>query len=129
MSKELLKVFVYGTLKVGGRFAKRFDDLRVSNKSGKIKGTMFNISDSFPGVVLNGEDVIVGEVHEYTEPTEVEKALDRIEGFFKEGHPQNLYNKEVVEVETEDGIEKCKMYTFAPDTDKYQKIAEGTWKI
>ena len=39
-NKEL-KVFVYGTLKVGGRFATRFDNVRTSTKVGKIKGCLF----------------------------------------------------------------------------------------
>ena len=124
-----LKVFVYGTLKVGGGFAQRFDKFRVSIKTGKIKGTMFNIFNSYPGVVLQGDNIIKGEVHEYTNAKEVEQALDRIEGYMGEGHAHNLYNKSRVLVNTDDGQEECFMYEYARNTANIPKIAEEEWKI
>ena len=54
MPTNTVKVFVYGTLKQGGYFAKRFDKFRLSNKLGKTKGTMFNVFNSYPGLVLTG---------------------------------------------------------------------------
>ncbi len=129
MSKNNLKVFVYGTLKKGGVFSKRFDKNREKVKIGKIKGTMFSINNSFPGVVLNGKTIITGEVHEYSNAEEVERSLDNIEGFAGLEDPSNLYNKEIVEVETEDGTEICKMYTFARNLNNYSKIDSGVWEI
>lgn len=123
-----LKIFVYGTLKVGGRFSKRFDPVRTSVKTGSIKGTLYDLG-SFPGVKLESNSIIIGEVHTYTQAKDVEAALDRIEGYFGEKHPHNLYNKRQVEVQTEDGIETCLMYEFAKDVKKFTKIKEGVWKI
>lgn len=124
-----LKIFVYGTLKVGGRFAVRFNNLRLSVRPGKIKGTMFSIGDSYPGVILHGDNVINGEIHEYTDAAQVEQALDRIEGYFGEGDTTNLYHKRLVAVDTESGQEACIMYEFARDTSKYTQILEGEWQI
>lgn len=123
-----LKVFVYGTLKVGGRFAVRFDKFRTSTKVGKIKGTMFNIFDSFPGVILKGDTVIKGEIHEYVNAKNIESQLDLIEGY-KEGHDNNLYNKRKVMAITEDGEEECIMYEFARDTTNVKKVETGEWVI
>ncbi len=123
-----LKVFVYGTLKVGGRFAKRFDSVRTSTKKGIIKGTLYDLG-SFPGVKLGADTEVIGEVHTYTNAKEVEASLDRIEGFFKEDHPHNLYNKRLVQVTTDDGIETCLMYEFAKDAKKFTKIEEGIWQV
>ena len=124
-----LKIFVYGTLKVGGHFARRFNDQRVKSKRGTIKGTMFNIGGNFPGVVLNGKNTITGEVHEYSDGKNVESELDRIEGFYAEGHKNNMYNKRKVEVETEDGKEECIMYEFAYSTDAAKEVTTGIWEI
>ena len=46
------KFFVYGTLKVGGRFAKSFDNLRSSFTEARIEG--FDLFDlgNFPGIVI-----------------------------------------------------------------------------
>ena len=123
-----LKVFVYGTLKVGGRFSKRFDPVRTSVKIGSIKGTLYDLG-SFPGVKLNSSDEVVGEIHTYTQAEDVEKSLDRIEGYFGENHPHNLYNKKEVEVTTAEGAEICKVYEFAKDVEKFTKIKEGVWKV
>ncbi len=127
MSKTL-KVFVYGTLKVGGHFAGRFDDKRNTIKQGTINGTMFSIGGSFPGVVLNGNTVITGEVHEYSDPARVESALDMIEGYYAEGHDGNLYNKKTVTVKTSDGEEECMMYEFARSTDDVKEVTSGIWE-
>ena len=124
-----LKVFVYGTLKVGGRFAKKFDEVRLSTKTGTIQGTMFNINKSFPGLVLGSNTDITGEVHKYKRPEEVEKAMDMIEGFRGENDPHNLYNKAEVEVETDEGVETCKVYVFARDTADFEEVVDGVWEL
>lgn len=123
-----LKFFVYGTLKVGGGLAKSFDGVRTSVKVGKIKGTLYDLG-SFPGVKLTGTSTIIGEVHTYTDSVLVEKALDRIEGFIEKGHPQNLYNRRQIQVETDAGLETCVMYEFAKDISTFNKIKNGIWKV
>ena len=123
-----LKIFVYGTLKVGGRFSKRFDQVRTSVKKGTIKGTLYDLG-SFPGVKLGTDTEVLGEVHTYTQAKEVEASLDRIEGYIGEDHPHNLYNKKQVQVVTDDGIETCLIYEFARDAEKFTKIKEGIWQV
>lgn len=126
---ELLKVFVYGTLKVGGRFAKKFDDLRVSVKPGTVKGTLFNINKAFPGLVLEGDTEVIGEVHEYENPEAVKHSLDAIEGYYGPGDSHNLYDIKEVEVVTADGTETCKVYVFAKRTDNFDVVANGEWEL
>jgi gamma-glutamylcyclotransferase (GGCT)/AIG2-like uncharacterized protein YtfP len=128
MSK-LLKVFVYGTLKVGGKFAKNFDDVRVSVKPGTIKGTLFNIHKSFPGLVLEGDTEIAGEVHEYTNAKAVGRSLDRIEGYGGPDNKDNLYDKADIEVKTAEGTEICKVYVFAKETGNFDVITNGEWEL
>ena len=123
-----LKVFVYGTLKVGGRFSPRFDAVRTSAKVGKIKGELYDLG-SFPGVKLRGDSEVVGEVHTYSNAKEVEAALDRIEGYGGPDKPHNLYEKRIVLVQTDDGEESCIMYEFSRDIEEDRIIPEGVWKV
>ena len=59
-----MKFFVYGTLKVGGRFATRFDHLRRQSVKGVVEGmTLYNLG-WYPGI-KPGKGVVCGEVHEY----------------------------------------------------------------
>ncbi len=127
MSKEL-KVFVYGTLKVGGRFSTRFDASRITSRVGRIRGELYDLG-SFPGVKLQGDSEVIGEVHTYKNAEEVEKSFDRIEGFSGAGKPHNLYEKRVVTAFTDDGEESCIMYEFARPIEADRKIKEGVWQI
>ena len=129
MPTSTVKVFVYGTLKQGGYFASRFDKFRLSNKLGKTKGTMFNVFNSYPGLVLTGNTEIKGEVHVYSNAKTVEEALDRIEGFNFKGCINNLYDKQKIIVNTEDGEEECLVYIYARDVSKLEQILDGEWKL
>lgn len=125
MSKHL--VFVYGTLKSG---MVRHGVLRESEKIGEdaIKGTMINLG-SFPGVVLQGNDIIHGEVYYVNERTL--ETLDHIEG-----HPC-FYKRVKVRSCVADDEEECRAvgdhfwcYTL-PESylqeGHYQHIPTGVW--
>ena len=122
-----MKLFTYGTLKVGGYFSKMFDDIRGSVKKATIKGTMYNIDNKFPGLILQGDTTIQGEVHEY--PDGLLEDFDRIEGYLGPG-ANNLYDRVQVDVILEDGtVEQAITYVFAQDPKWYNKIVSGEWKI
>ena len=124
------KFFVYGTLKEGGRFANQVVDRLKSVVAAKIMGTMFSINGSYPGVILEGDTEIKGEIHEFVDEEQVEAILDRIEGHDKPGSPHNLYDKAEVMATLEDGSEQeVMLYTFARETDGFEKMDDGIWPI
>lgn len=127
-----LKVFVYGTLKEGGRLATPFDNRRLSVKKGTINGSMFSVSGSYPAVHFDGESIVHGEVHEYTDAKEVQRHMDAIEGY-KEGRDQNLYNRKTVEVQVGDELIECETYEFNAELEELKRrmkcIEDGTWEI
>ena len=135
LKNDILKVFVYGTLKVGGESAYSFNDHRISVKKGKIKGTMLNIAGMYPGVILRGNDIIHGEVHEYRNGKVVEYFLDIAEGHKGKDDKCNLYNKETVDVIVQNSpsyltryrAEKCLIYTYAQRIYVHEKIGSGKW--
>ena len=127
---ELNKVFVYGTLKVGGVFSKYVEDELTSAIGATIEGTMFNVHDSYPAVIFKGKTKLVGELQEFNDITQVLKICDRIEGFRGEGSQVNLYNRVKVIVTTENDEEvECYAYEFNRSPDTLKKVHSGIWEI
>ena len=121
------KFFVYGTLKVGGHFAKEFDNTRVKSMKAKVKG--FDLFDLgyFPGIVP-GEGTVYGELHEYKNPEKVTKAMDRIEGY-NEGTDSGLYVRRKAWVEISKGkTVEANLYIFNNKlSSDSKKVDSGVW--
>jgi len=129
MSDNIEKVFVYGTLKVGGHFAKSFDKVRRSSVKATTGGKLISVQGRFPGL-LPGDGVVHGEIHEYDDIKGVIHAMDSIEGYH-ESHPkESLYRRELIEVETESGdIEEAYAYFFNQSPDGMDEVESGVWEI
>jgi len=104
-------VFVYGTLKKGGFFSKRFNKVRRKSTKAKITGTMYCMG-GFPGIVMKGGKTIYGELHLYDKFGKVIKEMDKIEGHYGRGNKNNLYNKNIIQVKTSSGVKRAIVYTL-----------------
>jgi gamma-glutamylcyclotransferase (GGCT)/AIG2-like uncharacterized protein YtfP len=124
---ETVKFFVYGTLKKGGRLSGGVAKYLKNVEKGIIRGKLYNVG-AFPAVILGGETSVKGEIHEFESPEAVHKLLDRIEGCYG-NDPNNLYNKEQVEVLTQEGTETCYVYEFNRPVEKLPVIESGEWEI
>lgn len=117
----MAKVFVYGTLKSGGelRGLDRFGDGATIVGKAKTVYPDYEMADlgAFPGVFLNGEYHIEGEVWEVDEDTMED--LDAIEGY------PDFYNRQLTH--TTEG--KAWMYYLAGDTYKNYKGQRGNQVI
>jgi gamma-glutamylcyclotransferase (GGCT)/AIG2-like uncharacterized protein YtfP len=124
-----MKFFVYGTLKVGGHFADRFDEVRVSSVKATLKDhALYNLG-WFPTTAEEKGSIVVGEVHEYEKEEVVLRHFDRIEGY-TEGGDDNLYDRKVVKVETESGVEEAYAYIFARNLPEDAELIEsGEWQL
>ncbi|RLF86848.1 hypothetical protein DRN34_02880, partial [Thermococci archaeon] len=112
MSDKVKKVFVYGTLKVGGYFAEGLDKVRKNSAPAKTTGKLINIDNRFPGLI-DGEGVVHGEIHEYNQFDRVLTVMDNIEGYIKRDPDNSLYKRRIIEVETESGdMEEVYAYFF-----------------
>jgi gamma-glutamylcyclotransferase (GGCT)/AIG2-like uncharacterized protein YtfP len=113
----MAKVFVYGTLKSGGelRGLDRFGDGATIVGKAKTVYPDYEMADlgAFPGVFLNGEYHIEGEVWEVDDDTMED--LDAIEGY------PDFYNRQLTH--TTEG--KAWMYYLAGDTYKSYKGERG----
>ena len=129
---DLNKIFVYGTLKEGGFFARHFDSYRISSERATIKGTMISLGE-FPGIVLQGDGEVVGELHEYSSFDNVLEEIDRIEGCSGENEdPDNLYHRKAIKVLTDSGEKEAWIYVINTDQMEilhYEVVKNGEWKI
>lgn len=124
-----IKVFVYGTLKVGGYYSKQFDKYRHSSEPATLHGTLFD-AGNFPALIEKGNNIIYGEIHEYKNPEIVLRAIDYIEGFVNEESEMNLYIRKETIIQPRNS-NKCLAYVyfFASSVDKMKQIKNGKWKI
>lgn len=129
MLEDTGKIFVYGTLKIGGSFADIFDEVRISSEEATINGTLFCTESWFPGVVLGKDRIVFGELHEYKEFTKVIEVMDQIEGFEPESPKRSLFIRQKAAVETTHGEETATIYTFNGSTKDCEIIEDGVWLI
>jgi len=129
MTDEVKKVFVYGTLKVGGYFAEGLDKARKSSVPAKATGKLINIDNRFPGLI-DGDGTVHGEIHEYDQFDRVLMVMDGIEGYTKRDPENSLYRRRVIEVETDAGeTEEVYAYFFNRAADEWDEVKSGIWDI
>ena len=119
-------VFVYGTLRRGGRLdINLLSPAPVYVGMGEVQGTLYNI-DWYPGLTLGGEQAItvVGEVYRIT--PELEAVLDEIEQIVP--GPDSEYFKREVPVSVQGSPIRCLVYEInAARVRGKQPIGHGDW--
>jgi len=127
-TSDLVNIFVYGTLKVGGYYAGYFDQVRLCSVPCTIKGALYRITGGwFPGLILDETRTVHGELHVYKNAKKVIALMDTIEGV-----SSGLFRKETVNVKIEDNKNKeAIVYVFNHIiTENNAVIIEtGTWPI
>lgn len=113
---EQLPVFVYGTLRPGGRNHDRFLRGRTAAaRPARLSGAVLYEGPGFPYAVAGPEGEIRGELLTLTAGRYAETlaALDELEGYVP-GGAGNLYDRLVCEVSLEDGARaRCWVYVAA----------------
>jgi gamma-glutamylcyclotransferase (GGCT)/AIG2-like uncharacterized protein YtfP len=119
-------VFVYGTLRKGGR--NDINRLLPTPKylgMGEVRGSLYHL-DWYPGLALGGEEAVtvVGEVYEVTR--ELEAALDKIEGIAYGDHSE--YFKRDMAIDVKGRAVPCFLYEINPSRVAGKKpIGHGDW--
>ena len=123
---RLRHVFVYGTLRRGGR--NDINRLKPAPRyvgMGEVKGRLYHI-DWYPGLTLGGEEavMVVGEVYEIG--AELEAVLDGIEQIVP--GPDSEYFKRELVIEVDGRPLQCLVYEINPDRVRgRQLIGHGDW--
>ena len=131
--KQILKVFVYGTLKEGRPLDRRgLADLRTSVKEATIEGSIFNFRHGgYPTIKLDGKGLVIGEVHTFPEKHmgDVVQIMDAIEGYNKHEPKKGLYNRHKVKATLSDGdVVTVWAYEYNGSVDPKLRIKEGVWE-
>ena len=119
-------VFVYGTLRRGGR--NDINRLRPGPEyvgMGEVRGVLYHF-DWYPGLTLGGEEAVtvVGEVYRIT--TELEAILDGIEQIVPGADSE--YFKRDVDIAVQGATINCLVYEVNPVRVKgRQAIGHGDW--
>lgn len=121
-------VFVYGTLRYGGRNHFYIEDAICLMHQCWIKGSLFDTCHNYPAMKENKSDRIYGELYRVTRSQL--KAIDDLEGFV-EGGVENLYNRTTALVYNDMGEEtNAIIYTAGQSLREFTKrIPSGDWFV
>jgi gamma-glutamylcyclotransferase (GGCT)/AIG2-like uncharacterized protein YtfP len=126
LPEERRYVFVYGTLRRGGRNdINRLAPTPRYVGMGEVKGVLYHI-DWYPGLTLGGEEAVtvVGEVYEIGPA--LEARLDEIEGIV-EGADSEYFKREVA-IEVMGQAHSCLLYEVNPVRVRGKaRIGHGDW--
>lgn len=118
-------LFVYGTLKRGGKYHTYLEEASLAAEHATAKGELFDTGMGYPALSLAGNDDINGEVYDI--PDVLWPALDFLEDCV--GEETDLYEKKTIAVQTEGGIVEAIVYVAKQNGLLKDKIASGIWEI
>ena len=118
-------IFVYGTLREGETRA----SLMIENRlepwiAGTVQGELRDLG--YYPALIQGNGCVHGELHQYKQITDVLKKLDHIEGYERVGDSENLYERILIDVTTDNGIVQAWTYRMCEQVGS--KIESGDWK-
>lgn len=132
--REQKKIFVYGSLRTGFYNYDKYLKGKVNDAIlGKVKGKLYHMPHKGYPALLEGEDIVIGEVMTIKNFEEVMVPMDEMENYYGVNDSRNEYNRIVMDVELEDGkIESCYVYYYAMnDEEVFSKnsiyINNGDW--
>lgn len=124
------QVFVYGTLRKGGTNHHLLRDAELQAVV-KLKGFEMWDFGSYPGVTSSENDDDTIEAEFYSVDDETLAFLDRLEDFYGENHPRNLYDRDLIQ---DDFGHKGWIYVFRRQLlslpffkKRSRKVISGVW--
>lgn len=118
------RVFVYGALRKGASHAWRMERALFLGGA-TVKGILVKV-DWYPGLVLEGETLVKGEVYEVDAATLQE--LDAFEGIGIDDQRNDEYERVTATVQMDDGSElSAAIYQWQLGTDGYEVVRNGDW--
>lgn len=135
MNTSKLSVFVYGTLKPGGRYWPEFCEGKVGEPvPAKIRGELYDLHVGYPGLKLRGDGWVRGFLLSFKTEADFLR-LDYLEGFDPDRpYPENEYIRLKVECYTPDGEPFGEVWTYEMTDATMQRckgtlIPDGHWPV
>lgn len=119
-----MKLFVYGSLKKGGKYHSYLEEATLVADHAVAKGALYDSGMGYPAMTLSESGDIIGEVYEI--PGELWPALDDLEGYVGE-ETTDLFNKLTITVEANG--EKMDAVVYVSQNQKLlkTKVPDGIW--
>jgi gamma-glutamylcyclotransferase (GGCT)/AIG2-like uncharacterized protein YtfP len=123
---ELL--FVYGTLRRGSDHANAARLAAESEWLGTatLVGTLFRVT-WHPALVLEGDDVVTGDLLRLTDPAASLPWLDSFESCGPDDPPPHDYRREIASVMTASGAVDAMVYVWNLPTGGLERMPDGDW--
>ncbi|MGK7377243.1 gamma-glutamylcyclotransferase family protein [Planococcus sp. 1R117A] len=119
-------LFVYGTLKRGGKYHDYLGEAELVAEHAVAKGELYDTGLGYPAMTLSEQGEIHGEV--YYIPKELWPAIDYLEDYTG-GAATDLFNKVTIEVETEGKVLQSAVYIAASENLLKRKLETGNWDV
>ncbi|MFW5927734.1 MAG: gamma-glutamylcyclotransferase family protein [Thermoplasmatota archaeon] len=136
---ETVKVFVYGTLKIGGSLTNNtLEKRRLGVNEAILNSAVLCDLGPFPGVLLKDEaeeeeglSKVYGELHVYSDPKAVLDTMDAIEGYNKNNVKDSLFIRRKVFVENIEKMQTEEAYMYEINNKylpaKVSVLGSGKW--
>ena len=117
-----LPIFVYGTLMVGERnYIGILLDNLVKHEKASVKGELYYYRKEDYPALADGTHTVAGQLFYVKQLDQVFKPLDEIEGYLAPNHPENMYDRKILDVKTASGeIKKAYAYVINPRLLKHE---------
>lgn len=129
------QVFVYGTLKPGGRYWPQYCEGKVSQAiPAKIRGELYDLKVGYPGVLLRGEAWVQGYLLSFEKEVDFLQ-LDVLEGYVASRAPEaNEYVRLEVPCYEPGGALLGPVWTYEMTDSTFARhdasqIEDGNWPI
>ncbi|PTQ96990.1 gamma-glutamylcyclotransferase (GGCT)/AIG2-like uncharacterized protein YtfP [Mucilaginibacter yixingensis] len=122
-------LFIYGTLLDSGNRFGAF--LQANSKligAGSFSGRLYDIGH-YPGAFFDETCglKVHGQIVELPDPDKVLSYLDPYEGIGPENEEPYEYTREVISIETENGLLNCWVYLYNHPVNGYRQILSGKY--
>ena len=130
-----LPIFVYGTLMVGER--NYIDSLHknlISHEEASVKGELYYYRKEDYPALAEGTHTVKGQLFYVKNLDKVLPPLDVIEGYIAPHHPENMYDRQILDVKTASGeMKKAYAYVINPrllhdEPDEFMLMDIHCWK-
>ncbi|TWT27012.1 gamma-glutamylcyclotransferase [Planomicrobium sp. CPCC 101110] len=121
-----MKMFVYGSLKKGGKYHCYLDEATLVAEYAVANGIIYDSGLGYPAAVLSEPGKITGEIYDI--PDELWPALDDLEGYTG-GAETDLFDKVTATVESNGDTIEAIVYVAKDPKLLKTKVAGGVWDV
>ena len=119
-------LFVYGTLKEGGKYHCYLGEAALVAEHATAKGTLYDTGMGYPAMVKAAQGEIQGQVYDI--PEELWPAIDDLEGYAAQAET-DLFDKQTTEVYANGELMETIVYVANAKGLLKEKVESGVWDV